>query len=404
MTTAAMTTATAILPARRLDEVRYAIRDLAVLADQVAKTGMKILPLNIGDPLKFDFVTPPHMVEAVERAMRDGKNGYAPSSGTGEAVQAIRREAERKGIHNILDVFVTSGASEAVDICLNALLNEDENVLCPEPEYPLYTAVVAKMGLKPNSYALNEENGWQPDFADIERKITPKTRGLVFINPNNPTGAIYSRETLERLAEIARRHNLVVFADEIYDKLVLEGEHISLAAIAPDVPVVTFGGLSKNYLAPGWRIGWGVVSGPKEITQPYVDGINKLLRSRLCASHPMMWAIKPALDGPQDHLTGVLAKLRSRADLTIKWATETPRVSCVAPKGAFYAYPKLDIPEPDEEFVKKLLRETGVLLVHGSGFGQAPGTKHARVVFLPDEATLTAAYDQIAQFMKRHYA
>jgi len=404
MTTPAMKVLTPIRPAARLDEVRYAIRDLAVLADEVAKQGTKILPLNIGDPLKFDFATPPHLVEAVYKAMRDGRNGYSPSSGTPEAVEAIRHEAERKGITNVLDAFVTSGASEAVDICLNALLNSDENVLCPEPEYPLYTAVVAKMGLKPNSYALNEENGWQPDFEDIERKITPKTRGLVFINPNNPTGAIYSRETLERLAEIADRHNLVIFADEIYDKLVLEGQHISLAAIAPDVPVVTFGGMSKNYLAPGWRIGWGIVSGPKEITQPYVDGINKLLRSRLCASHPMMYAIKPALEGPQGHLVEVMAKLRSRRDLTMKWARETPRVSCVEPQGAFYAYPKLDIPEPDEDFVKKLLKETGVLLVHGSGFGQAPGTKHARIVFLPNEQTLTAAYAQIAQFMQRHYS
>ncbi|HET8668650.1 MAG TPA: aminotransferase class I/II-fold pyridoxal phosphate-dependent enzyme [Terriglobales bacterium] len=399
-----MKVATPIRPASRLDEVRYAIRDLAVLADEVAKQGVNILPLNIGDPLKFDFATPPHLVEAVYKAMRDGKNGYSPSSGIAEAVAAIRGDAERKGIHNILDVFVTSGASEAVDICLNALLNSDENVLCPEPEYPLYTAVVAKMGLRPNSYALNEESGWEPDLADIERKITPKTRGLVFINPNNPTGAIYSRKTLEGLAEVARRHNLVVFADEIYDKLVLEGEHISLAAIAPDIPVVTFGGMSKNYLAPGWRIGWGVVSGPKELVQPYVDGINKLLRSRLCASHPMMYAIKPALEGPQDHLAEVLRKLRSRADLTVKWARETPRVSCVEPKGAFYAFPKFDIPEPDAEFVKKLLRQTGVLLVHGSGFGQAPGTKHARIVFLPNEETLSAAYSQIADFMKRHYA
>lgn len=404
MTTPAMKVATPIRPASRLDEVRYAIRDLAVLADEVAKQGVNILPLNIGDPLKFDFATPPHLVEAVYKAMRDGKNGYSPSSGIAEAVAAIRGDAERKGIHNILDVFVTSGASEAVDICLNALLNSDENVLCPEPEYPLYTAVVAKMGLRPNSYALNEESGWEPDLADIERKITPKTRGLVFINPNNPTGAIYSRKTLEGLAEVARRHNLVVFADEIYDKLVLEGEHISLAAIAPDIPVVTFGGMSKNYLAPGWRIGWGVVSGPKELVQPYVDGINKLLRSRLCASHPMMYAIKPALEGPQDHLAEVLRKLRSRADLTVKWARETPRVSCVEPKGAFYAFPKFDIPEPDAEFVKKLLRQTGVLLVHGSGFGQAPGTKHARIVFLPNEETLSAAYSQIADFMKRHYA
>ncbi len=390
--------------ATRLDNVRYAIRDLAVLADEVAKTGKQILMLNIGDPLKFDFATPPHMIEAVHKAMRDGHNGYAPSSGTADALAAIRAEAERKGIRNVLDVFITSGVSEAVDICFNALLNHDENVMCPSPEYPLYTAVVAKIGVEPNAYALKEENGWEPDLDDIRRKITPKTRGLVFINPNNPTGAVYSRKTLEGIAGIAREHNLVVFADEIYEKMVLEGKHETFAALAPDIPVVTFGGLSKNYLVPGWRVGWGIVSGPEQIVRPYLEGINRLLRARLCASHPMMYAIKAALEGPQTHIAATNTKLRARRDLTMKWATSTPRVSCIKPCGAFYAFPKVDIPERDEEFVKKLLIEEQVLVVHGSGFGQAPGTRHFRIVFLPDERTLGAAYDKITAFMKRHYS
>jgi len=389
--------------ATRLENVRYAIRDLAVLADEVAKSGKPILLLNIGDPLKFDFQTPPHMIEAVARAMREGKNGYAPSSGTPEALRAIRGEAERKGIGNVLDAFVTSGVSEAVDLCFSALLNPGENVLCPSPEYPLYTAVVAKMGLEPNSYDLDEGNGWEPDLADVERKINRRTRGLVLINPNNPTGAVYSRRTLEGLAEIARRHNLVVFADEIYEKLLLEGKHESFAALAPDLPVVTFGGVSKNYLAPGWRIGWGIASGPEAALRPYVEGINKLLRARLCASYPMMCAIAPALEGPQTHLPEVVAKLTRRRDLVVEWAQATPRVSCVPPRGAFYAFPRIEIPEPDQDFVKQLLVEKQVLVVHGSGFGQKPGTRHFRIVFLPDEATLSRAFRGISEFLQQHY-
>ncbi len=388
----------------RLQNVQYAIRDVVVLAEELAREGKKIIPLNIGDPPSFDFSTPPHLIEAVEKAMRDGNNGYGPSSGLPCAVEAIRREAERKGIRNILDVFVTSGTSEGVDICFGALLNEGDNVLCPVPEYPLYTVVLGKLDLKPNSYMLREDDNWEPDLEDMERNINDRTRGIVLINPNNPTGAIYSRKTLEGIADIARRYNLIIFSDEIYDKLVLEGEHIAIAAVAPDVPVVTFGGLSKNYLAPGWRIGWGIVSGPAQVLGPYLEGVNKLLRSRLCASHPMMFAIEPALDGPQDHLIEVNAKLRSRAELTTDWANSTPLVSCVAPKGAFYAYPKFDIPEPDEVFVKRLLKDTGVLVVHGSGFGQEPGTRHCRVVFLPQEETLRTAYGAISDFIKRHYA
>ena len=394
-----------IAPAARLQHVRYAIRDLACIADEVAKQGHKILPLNIGDPLNFDFATPAHMIEAVYKAMRDGKNGYSPSSGIKPALEAIRGEAARKGITSIQDVFVTSGVSETVDICLAALLNPGDNLLTPCPDYPLYSAVLAKLDVRLNTYYLNEEDGWQPDLDDIRKKITPRTRGIVLINPNNPTGSVCTRKMLDQIAELARQHNLIVFADEIYDKLIMDEDlpHVAMAAVAPDVPVITFGGLSKNYLAPGWRIGWGIASGDTSAIRPYVEGVNKLLRARLCANHPEQYAIPAALNGPQDHLEEVKRKLRSRRDLTMQWCKETARVSCVAPWGAFYAYPRIDIPEGDDVFVTELIRQKHVMVVHGSGFGQRPGTQHFRIVFLPDEKTLTAAYAAIAEFMRERY-
>jgi len=399
-----LTQAREIAPATRLENVRYAIRDLASVADEVTKQGHKVLALNVGDPNIFDFQTPAHIIDAVAKAMRDGKNGYAPSDGVREALEAIRGEASRKGITTVRDVFVTSGVSETVDLCLAALVNPGEDVLTPKPDYPLYSAVLCKLGIALNAYDLNEEDGWQPELADIERKLTPRTRGIVLINPNNPTGSLCSRQMLEQVAEIARRHNLVVFSDEIYDKLILDGTpHIAFAAVAPDVPCITFGGMSKNYLVPGWRIGWGIVSGDAAAIKPYTEGIHRLLRARLCANHPEQYAIKLALEGPQDHLVEVQRKLRSRRDLTQNWCESTPRVSCVAPRGAFYAFPKIDIPETDEVFVKELIRQKHVMVVHGSGFGQKPGTQHFRIVFLPDEKTLTRAYAGIADFIRERY-
>lgn len=309
-----------------------------------------------------------------------------------------------KGISSVQDVFVTNGVSETVDLCLTALLNPGENILTPCPDYPLYSAMLAKLGIELNAYFLNEADGWQPDLADIEQKINSRTRAIVLINPNNPTGSVCSRKMLENVAELARRHNLVIFADEIYDKLILDDDQqICLAAVAPDVPVVTFGGLSKNYLAPGWRIGWGIVSGESAQVAPYIEGIHRLLRSRLCANHPEQYAIKPALEGPQDHLPGVRQKLRTRRDLTVETCNALPHMSCVSPRGAFYAFPQLDIPEGDDVFVKELLLQKHVLVVHGSGFGQKPGSKHFRIVFLPDETILTKAYGAIADFMKERY-
>jgi alanine-synthesizing transaminase len=393
-----------ILAAARLEHVRYAIRDLAVLADELTRQGKQILPLNIGDPVIFDFDTPAHLIEAAAKAMRDGHNGYAPSLGVMPALEAIRADAEGKGIRNIQTVFVTEGVSEAVDIVLTALLEPHESVLTPLPDYPLYDAVLAKLSAQPNSYSLDENNEWQPDVEQLESRITKSTRGLVVINPNNPTGAVYSRATLEKIVEVARRHNLVIFSDEIYARLILDGEpHVSIASLAPDVPVVTFGGLSKEYLAPGWRVAWGVVSGDPAVVKPYVEGIHKLLRARLSANHPLQYAIPAALKGPQDHLNETVNKLRRRRDLVMAWSERTRRVSCVSPRGAFYAFPRLDIPETDDAFVRGLLAEGQVLVVNGGGFGQTPGTRHIRIVFLPPESVLEPALDKISLYIETHW-
>jgi alanine-synthesizing transaminase len=385
--------------------VSYAIRDLAVVADQVANQGHKILYLNIGDPCKFDFATPSHMIEAAERAMRDGFNGYGDSMGEHSAVAAIRGQAEANGFQNIQGVMVGFGSGEVIDHCLTALLNPGDNVLTPCPDYPLYGAVLGKLSAQPNPYYLSEENGWQPDIEDLESRINPRTKAILLINPNNPTGAIYSRDTLERVAELARRHNLLILADEIYDKLIIddECEHISIATLAPDVPVITFNGLSKAYLVPGWRIGWAIATGPAEALGDYLEAVYKLLRARLSAPHPFMHAIAPALQGPQDHLQVVRAKLRRRRDLTVEWAARTPRISLTAPRGAFYAFPKLDIPEEDIHFVTELLLQKHVLCVHGSGFGQRPDTHHMRIVFLPQEDLLQQAYASITEFISQRY-
>lgn len=395
-----------ITAATRVNNIRYAIRDLASVAEEITRQGHKVLPLNLGDPPAFGFQPPSHIIEAAYKAMRDGKNGYAPSPGIPQALEAIRGEAARKSITTVRDVFVTSGVSETVDACITALLNPGDDILTPRPDYPLYSAIVCKLGNPLNTYDLNEEDGWQPELADVERKITPNTRGIVLINPNNPTGSLCTRQMLEQVADIARRHNLVVFADEIYDKLIIDDDapHIAFAAVAPDVPCITFGGMSKNYLVPGWRIGWGIVSGDAAATKNYNAAIHRLLRGRLCANHPEQYAIKAALDGPQDHLVEVQRKLRSRRDVTQKWCESTPRVSCVAPRGAFYAFPKIDIPESDEIFVKELIRQKHVMVVHGSGFGQKPGTQHFRIVFLPDEQTLTKAYAGIGEFIRERYS
>jgi alanine-synthesizing transaminase len=394
-----------ITPAGRMANVSYAIRDLAVAADQVANQGHKILYLNIGDPGKFDFPTPPHMIEAAERAMRAGFNGYGDSLGERSALKAIRVSAESRGFQNIQGIMVGYGSGEVIEHCLTALVNPGDNVLTPCPDYPLYGAVLGKLAATPNPYFLSEENGWQPDLDDIAARITPRTKAILLINPNNPTGAVYSRATLEGVIELARRNNLLILADEIYDKLIIDEDrqHISIATLAPDLPVITFNGLSKAFLVPGWRIGWAIATGPAEALNEYLEAVYKLLRARLSAPHPFMHAIAPALEGPQDHLADARAKLRRRRDLTVEWAARTPRVSLVAPHGAFYAFPKLDIPEDDLSFVTALLQEKHVLCVHGAGFGQKQGTRHMRIVFLPQEEVLQRAYEKLTEFIAKRY-
>ena len=278
-------------------------------------------------------------------------------------------------------------------------------MLTPSPGYPLYQAVLAKLQVVENAYYLNEDNGWQPDLDDIASKIDDRTRGIVLINPNNPTGSVCTEETMRGIIRLAREHNLVVFCDEIYDKLILDDRpHISLASLDSDIPVVTFNGLSKSYLGPGLRIGWGVASGDGSVTKDYIEAINKILRARLCANHPIQSAIRPALEGDQSHLAAVRARLRARRDLTTTMLNDIPGISCVRPEGAFYAFPRLHIDSPDEHFVKQLIMATGVVVVHGSGFGQVPGTQHFRVVFLPPEDILRKAYFNIASFFEKYVA
>lgn len=392
-----------ITPAIRTENITYAVRDIIVIANQVAKTGKEMLYLNIGDPNLFDFEPPKHLVDATYKAMLKNLNGYAPSSGIKEAVEAIEKEAERKGITNVHDIFVTTGASEAIDICLTALVNDGENVLTPTPGYPLYTAIASKLQMMENPYYLNEENGWLPDIDDIKSKINDKTRAIILINPNNPTGSLYTEENLKQIVDLALEHNLVIFADEIYDKLLFDGKkHISIASLNKDVSCITFGGLSKNYMVPGFRIGWGIVSGRKEVLSDYIEAINKILRARLSANHPEQYGIKPSLEGNHDHLIEAMKKLTKRRDLTVEMLNAIPGISCVKPEGAFYAFPRLEMKQPDAHFVAELIKETGVVIVPGSGFGQVPGTKHFRVVFLPNEQILEKAYNAIGKFFVRY--
>lgn len=392
-----------IIPSERTKDIRYAVRDVVVLAREVARTGREMLYLNIGDPNIFDFTIPRPIVEAVNRAMRENMCSYAPSSGIPEAVESVERAARAKGIDNILDVFVTTGASEAIELCLMALVNRGENVLTPAPGYPLYTACIAKMEAVENPYYLDEADNWQPDIDDIRSKINDETRAIVLINPNNPTGALYTGETLRQIITLAKEHNLVIFADEIYDKLLMEGRtHVSIASLDEDVSCITFNGLSKSYLGPGLRIGWGIISGRREFLDDYIQAVSKMLRARLCANHPIQYAVRPCLEGDQAHLPGVIEKLTRRRDLTVEMLNAVEGISCVAPEGAFYAFPRLENVDDDKNWVAELIKATGVVTVPGSGFGQRPGTAHFRVVFLPPEDTLRSAYEKIAGFHRSY--
>jgi alanine-synthesizing transaminase len=391
-----------IISAKRTKNVRYAIRDIVVLAGQVAKTGKEMLYLNIGDPNVYDWRTPKHIIDATYKAMLENYNGYSPSSGVLAAVKVIESEAYKKGIDNILDIFITTGGSEAIELCLNALVNQGDNFLMPTPGYPLYTAVESKLDAVPNPYYLDEKKGWQPDVEDIKSKINSRTKAIVLINPNNPTGSVCQKETLLKIIEIAKEHNLVIMADEIYDKLLFDNaEMVSIASLDKEVNCITFCGLSKNYIVPGWRIGWGIVSGRENVMKDYIEAINKLLRARLCANHPEQFGLIAALTGDQSHISAMNTILQKRRDITLDIIKEINGINVVKPMGAFYAYASINV-DDDVKFCNELLKETGVVVVPGSGFGKKAGTNYFRYVILPDENTLERGFKKIAEFYSNY--
>jgi len=395
-----------IVPSKNASKVTYAIRDVVVEAKKLKAQGKKVLNLNIGDPNVYDFVTPSHIIEAVEEAMIKNLNGYADSAGLDEAKEAIAKEALRDGIKNVTkdDVLITTGVSEGIELALTALINPGENVLTPTPGYPVYIAVVNKIGAELNQYKTDEENGWQPDIDDIKKRINKKTKGIILINPNNPTGALYSKKTLLEIIDIAREHDLVIFSDEIYNKILFDGEkHFSTASLADDIPILTFNGLSKNYLVPGWRIGWIIFSGPEEMRKDYQETIFRLARARLCSPGPFQYAVKPALEGPQTHITEMNKKLQERRDIIYKRFNEIDGFSCVKPKGAFYAFPKIEVPiKDDKQFILDVLWKKHILAVFGTGFGW-PKPDHFRIVFLPPPNVLEEALDKLEEYMKENY-
>ena len=384
--------------AERAKNVKYAIRDISVLAEQVAKK-KKVISLNIGDPNKFDFKTPPHLIAAVTKAMKQNKNFYADSKGEEEAIDAIADYYRRIGV-NVLnsDILVTMGVSEAIGMCIAAFFNRGDNVLTPRPSYPVYSAYLNLYEVGQKFYTLNEDASWNLDLKDIEKNITEKTKAIVVINPNNPTGGMYDKQTLRELVNIAGQHNLLILADEIYDELILEGKMYHVAALSKEVPVVTFNGLAKNFLAPGWRVGWAAIKDLGQMNDAK-EGLFEIARARLCAATPQQYAIKPALNGNRKHVKEAIKKLKKRRDIVYKRINEIDGLSLTKPTAAFYAFPKINFKIDDKEFVTKLLEEEGVAVVHGSGFDMP---RHFRIVYLAQEKLLNEALDKIEKFVKRN--
>ena len=378
----------------------YAIRNIVAEARKVEASGRKVRYLNIGDPITFGFKTPPHMIAAVERAMRDGFNGYAPSVGIVAAREAVSAECARRGMPMSPDrVVITSGTSEGIELALTALAGPGDEVLIPVPTYPLYTAVLAKIGARAVFYRTDPSRGWQPDLDHVRSLITRTTRALVVIDPNNPTGATYSVEARRALVALANDHNFPLLADEVYADLAFDGPVPALAAINPGAPVITFSSLSKAYLAPGWRMGWLAAAQTARLDD-VLAGIKKLADGRLCSTGPMEHALVAALTGDRSHQQVFRDALRERAAITEARFNAIEGITCVAPKAAFYAMPKVQLPPgtTDEEYVLGLLRATGVLCVYGSGFATAPEEGFFRVVFLASPAELEDIYSLIANF------
>ncbi|HZP48480.1 MAG TPA: aminotransferase class I/II-fold pyridoxal phosphate-dependent enzyme [Vicinamibacterales bacterium] len=394
----------AIPTAARVHRFTYAIRNVVAEAQRVEAAGTRVRYLNIGDPVAFGFNTPPHLLDAVNRAMRDGHNTYGPSAGIAPAREAVAREYTRHGFPVSPDrVFVTAGTSEGIELVLNAVVEDDGEVLVPMPTYPLYTAVLAKLGAKTLYYRLDPSNGWMPDLDHLRTLVTPKTRALVVIDPNNPTGAVYPRETRRALIDFAERHGLLILADEVYGDLGFEGPIEPIGLLDPDAAIVSFSSLSKAYLAPGWRTGWMAI-GRSPRLQDLAAAVRKLADGRLCSTVPMQYAVAAALDGDRSHQVEFRRALKARATLTVESLRKMPGVSCTMPTAAFYAMPQIALPKgkTDEDFVLSLLRSTGVLCVYGSGFGLPKEDGFLRIVFLAPLDELREIYELMAAFTAQY--
>ncbi|MCX7185480.1 MAG: pyridoxal phosphate-dependent aminotransferase [Nitrosospira sp.] len=399
-----------ILKSSKLANVCYDIRGPVLdRAKQMEEDGHYIIKLNIGNPASFGFDAPEEILQDVIHNLSDA-SGYCDSKGLFAARKAIMHYSQEKHIRDVQmeDIYIGNGVSELIVMAMQALLNSGDEVLIPAPDYPLWTAAVVLAGGTARHYVCDEQSGWLPDLDDIRAKVTANTRAIVIINPNNPTGALYPDELLLEIIEIARQHQLIIYADEVYDKVLYDGAtHTSIASLADDVLFVTLNGLSKNYRAAGFRSGWAIVSGRKHHARDYIAGLTMLASMRLCANVPAQFGIQTALGGYQsiDDLVLPTGRLMRQRDLAWKLLTDIPGVTCFKPQAAMYLFPRLDPKmypiEDDQQFVLDLLVEEKVLLVQGSGFNW-PHSDHLRVVFLPNSDDLTEAMGRIAHFLE-HY-
>lgn len=392
--------------AEKLDNVCYDIRGPVMdEANRMSADGLDILKLNIGNPAPFGFRTPEPIVEEMSRYLTDSE-GYSDSKGLLRAREAIAKYCEKKSMQNVSvdGIYTGNGVSELITLAMNGLLNPGEEVLVPAPDYPLWTASVTLAGGKAVHYICDESAGWFPDIDDILSKVNEKTRGIVIINPNNPTGALYSKDVLERIADVARKNSLIIYADEIYDRLVFDDkEHISMAAVAPDLPVVTFNGLSKSHLMAGYRCGWMVISGDKANIKGYIDGINLLSSMRLCSNVPAQSIIPKALemlDTGKD-LISPGGRIYEQREIIYDAICDIPGLSAVKPEAAFYIFPKIDVERfnvtDDERLALDLLKSKHILLTHGGGFHWTE-PDHFRIVFLPEVSILKECMNRIKDF------
>jgi len=399
-----------IQKSNKLSNVCYDIRGpIMDRARQMEEEGHKIIKLNIGNLAVFGFDAPEEIQQDMIRNLPTSA-GYSDSKGIFGARKAVMHETQKQGIKGVTldDIYLGNGASELIVMATNGLLNNGDELLLPAPDYPLWTAAVSLSGGTPVHYVCDEDNGWMPNIADIRAKITPNTKGIVVINPNNPTGALYSDELLMQIVELARLHGLVIFADEVYDKVLYDGvKHTPIASLSDDVLTLTFNSLSKSYRSCGYRAGWLVVSGDKKPAADYIEGLNMLSNMRLCANVPGQWAIQTALGGYQsiNDLVGEGGRLRKQRDLAYELITAIPGVTCVKPHAALYMFPRLDPKvypiQDDQQFFLELLQETKVMLVQGTGFNWK-STDHFRIVFLPHEDDLREAISRIAKFLENY--